>query len=127
MKIKTVVIGASPNVNRYSNRAVNSLIDYGFEVIPLGIRRGGIAGIDIINLRERPHLENVHTITLYINPGNQVEWYQYIQNLNPERIIFNPGTENPEFENRLNHLGIDTIKGCTLVMLNSGIYQDVAG
>ena len=73
MKIKTVVIGASPNVNRYSNRAVNSLIDYGFEVIPLGIRRGGIAGIDIINLRERPHLENVHTITLYINPGHQVE------------------------------------------------------
>ena len=127
MNIITVVIGASPNVHRYSNRAVNLLVDHDFKVIPLGIRKGQIAGIDIINIRERPRLENVHTITLYINPGNQVEWYEYIKSLNPERVIFNPGTENTEFENQLNHRDVDTIRSCTLVMLNSGIYREVTG
>ncbi|MGK0364420.1 MAG: putative CoA-binding protein [Saprospiraceae bacterium] len=117
---KTLVLGASPNPSRYSNIAVNRLISYGHEVVPVGVREGEIAEIEII--KGRPEVEGIDTVTLYLNPKRQVEYYDYILGLNPKRIIFNPGTENPELSRLAREQGIETEVACTLVQLSIGDY-----
>ena len=117
---KTVVIGASDNPARYSYRAVNMLKNHGHEVVPVGIRKGQIAGLDIHI--DRPTEESVDTVTLYVGPQNQPAWYDYILDLKPKRIIFNPGTENEELEKMAQAKGIRTEEACTLVMLSIGNY-----
>ena len=67
--------------------------------------------------------ENIDTVTLYVGPQNQPEYYQYIGDLNPRRVIFNPGTENPEFISQLKASGIYTEIACTLVLLATGHYE----
>lgn len=119
---KTVVIGASPNPARYAYIAANMLTEYDHEIVPIGIKKGSLAGKTILNLRERPDIEMVDTITLYIGPANQPEWYDYIIGLNPKRIIFNPGTENAELVKRAENNNIEVVFGCTLVMLRGGNY-----
>ena len=117
---KTVVIGASPNESRYSNSAVRLLKNYNHSVIPLGIRKGKIKDLEIV--LGTPHIDNIDTVTLYVGPKRQPEYYDYILSLSPKRIIFNPGTENDEFYQIAKNKGIEAIENCTLVMLNSGIY-----
>ena len=117
---KTIVIGASPKPERYSYKAVTLLNRYKQPVIALGIRKGNINGIEII--MGRPHVENIHTVTLYIGPDRQIDYYDYILSLKPKRIIFNPGTENPELIELAQENNIETVKNCTLVMLNAGIF-----
>lgn len=116
--MKTLVLGASPNIERYSNKAVNMLNRYGHEVIALGIRKGTIENIDI--QLGNPFITDIHTVTLYIGPAKQPDYYDYILSLNPKRIIFNPGTENPELIKIAELKGIETIENCTLIMLRSG-------
>ena len=117
---KTLVLGASTNPIRYSNAAVHRLAQGGFEVVPVGVREGKISGVTIE--QGKPALENIHTITLYLNPERQQEYYDYILSLNPKRIIFNPGTENPELIRLAREKGIEVEMGCTLVMLAVGQY-----
>ncbi|MCU0393787.1 MAG: CoA-binding protein [Thermoflexibacter sp.] len=112
----TLIIGASENPERYANMAANRLVSKGHPIINLGKKEGIVAGEPIYT--DRKLFDNVHTITLYINPLHQKEWYEYIFTLNPQRIIFNPGTENPELERLAQQKGIETIEGCTLVMLS---------
>lgn len=122
MKKKTVIIGASPNSARYSYLAAGMLTDHGHEIIPVGIKKGEIFGKAILDIRRKPEIENVDTVTLYIGPRHQPEWYDYIISLKPMRVIFNPGTENPEFMRRLDDSGPEALEACTLVMLGSGQY-----
>lgn len=117
---KTVVIGASPNPDRYGFIATERLANQGIETIPVGIKKGEIAGLPIVN--SRPDEKGVHTVTLYLNPKNQEDWYEYILSLHPKRIIFNPGTENPVFASEANKAGIETIEACTLVLLSTNQY-----
>lgn len=117
---KTVVLGASPNPSRYSNRAVKRLTSNGFEAVPIGIRKGEIEGISIVT--DSPFVRNVHTITLYMNPERQKPHYDYMLSLQPERIIFNPGTENPELMRLAKENGINIEVACTLVLLSVGEY-----
>ncbi|AYA36330.1 CoA-binding protein [Hymenobacter oligotrophus] len=117
---KTVVIGASDNPSRYSFQAVNRLKSYGHEVVPVGIRKGQVAGLDIHT--DKPAVEGVDTVTLYVGPQNQPAWQDYILGLKPKRIIFNPGTENYELEKKAQAQGIQTMEACTLVMLSVGNY-----
>ncbi len=117
---KTLVLGASDNPIRYSNAAVRRLAQDGFEVVPVGVREGEISGVPI--QKGQPRLDNVHTITLYLNPQRQKEYYDYILSLRPERIIFNPGTENPELMRLARENGIEVEMACTLVMLAVGQY-----
>ena len=91
---KTLVLGASPNPIRFSHKAVKSLVRHGHEVVPVGNKEGDIMWQKI--LVGKPKVDNIHTITLYLNPGNQKEYYNYIIELAPKRIIFNPGSENQE-------------------------------
>jgi uncharacterized protein len=117
---RTVVLGASNNPGRYAFIATLRLHAYGHEVFPVGIKTGDIKGIPILN--NKPHLENVDTITLYIGPQHQPSWYDYIFSLNPKRIIFNPGTENDWLMQQAEERGIEAIEGCTLIMLSVGNY-----
>ncbi len=117
---KTVVLGASPNKLRFSNRAVKSLQRHNFEVVPIGIREGTIANIEI--LKGKPPLDHVHTVALYLNPENQKDYYKYILDLSPRRIIFNPGTVNPELMQLARENNIQPVIDCALIMLNSQRY-----
>ena len=117
---KTLVLGATDNPARYAYRAVHQLKSHGHEVVPVGIRKGSVAGLEIRN--DRPVAAGVDTVTLYVGPQNQPAWYDYILDLNPKRIIFNPGTENPELEELARQRGIQTEEACTLVMLSVGQY-----
>ncbi|MEO1050791.1 MAG: CoA-binding protein [Bacteroidota bacterium] len=119
---KTAVIGASPNPARYSFMASEMLSEYGHEIVPLGIRRGKVAEEEIVDIRNRPDFDDIDTITLYIGPKHQPQWYDYILSLNPKRIIFNPGTENYELQQMAEEKGIEIVEGCTLVMLRVGNY-----
>lgn len=122
MKKKTVVIGASPNRARYSYAACVSLHENGHEFVPVGIKKGQILGKDILNMKERPHVSDIDTVTLYLNPAHQEEWYEYFIGLAPRRIIFNPGTENHELRKLAQKEGIETEYSCTLVLLSTGQY-----
>lgn len=117
---KTVVIGASTNPERYAYLATQSLSNKGFEVVPVGLKEGRIGEVQI--LTGFPKIENVHTITLYVGPKNQAHWSDYIIELNPQRVIFNPGTENELFQQQLTNSGIAVEEACTLVLLNRGVY-----
>jgi predicted CoA-binding protein len=117
---KTLVIGASLNPGRYSYKAVSLLSASGFPVYALGLRPGKIGEVQVVTTPlDYP---DVHTVTLYINPKRQPGYYEYILSLSPERVIFNPGTENAEFERILHESGIAYIENCTLVMLSMGVY-----
>jgi hypothetical protein len=117
---KTLVLGASPNPLRFSNKMVKSLLRHGFEAVPLGIRTGEIAGVKI--LTGKPKIQNIHTVSLYLAPHRQKEYYDYILSLQPRRIIFNPGTHNQELIQLAGKNNIEPITDCALIMISKGIY-----
>ena len=117
---KTLVIGASTNPKRYSYLAIEKLRQYGHEVFALGRDKGAVAGVVIDN--EQKNYAEIDTITLYVNPMHQKPMYSFILSLKPQRIIFNPGTENPELEVQAKAQGIQCLRACTLVMLSIGNY-----
>ncbi|KAA0989393.1 CoA-binding protein [Dyadobacter aurulentus] len=117
---RTLIIGATSNPSRYAYLAAQKLMNYGHPIILVGRKKGFALGEDIH--LEKSNWEDVDTVTLYINPSHQPEYYDYIVSLNPKRVIFNPGTENPEFKNILLNKNIIPIEGCTLVMLSTGQY-----
>ncbi|NMH29534.1 CoA-binding protein [Flavobacterium silvaticum] len=120
MSKKTLVLGASENPMRYSNLAINSLVHRGHEVAAVGLRKGEVAGIEIHNSKQ--DFDGIDTVTLYMNPKNQEPYYDYIIGLAPNRVIFNPGTENPELIRRLRENNIEIEVACTLVMLSTNQY-----
>ncbi len=118
---KTLVIGATSKPDRYAFLAVNKLRGQGHQVVALGVDDGLVGDVPIV--KERMAFNDIDTVTLYVRPAIQRESYEdYIVSLNPKRVIFNPGTENPAFENRLVKEGIEPIEACTLVMLSTGQY-----
>lgn len=120
MKKKTLVFGASTNPSRYSYVAVNRLVQNAHEVVAFGLRKGSVAGVEIDT--ELMQYENIDTVTLYMNPQRQEAYYDYIISLNPKRVIFNPGTENPEFYKLLTENSIEFEPACTLVLLSINQY-----
>lgn len=117
---KTLVLGATTNPERYAYLAVQRLKQKGHEVVPIGVKEGKVSGIEI--LHGQPAVPDVDTVTLYIGPQRQPEYYDYILSLQPKRIIFNPGTENAELVQLAEKQGIETVEACTLVMLSIGAY-----
>jgi uncharacterized protein len=89
------------------------------DFLPIGIKTGEVFGREILDLRTKPTLEGINTITLYIGPENQSEWIDYLISLKPKRIIFNPGTENPIFSKKAREAGIQTLEACNLVLLST--------
>ena len=122
MSKKTVIIGASPNPSRYAFAAAELLTEHGHEIVPVGIKKGTVEGIEILDIRKRPVIQDVDTVTLYVGTNNQSSLLEYIPMLKPKRVIFNPGTENSELAKGLEKVGISSIEACTLVMLRTGQY-----
>jgi len=114
---KTLVIGASPKTERYSNKAIRLLREYEHDVVALAKRTGQVNGVPIQT--GFPHDESIHTVTMYLGANRQPEYYEDILSLKPQRVIFNPGAENDELKKILDSEGIQTVEGCTLVMLRS--------
>lgn len=119
-KKKTLVLGASENPGRYSNLAIRRLLANQQPVVALGKKKGAVG--EVIIETERKHFDAVDTVTLYLNPFNQREYYDYIFSLHPKRIIFNPGAENEELAELAAQKGIITQEACTLVLLSTGQY-----
>ncbi len=117
---RTVVLGASENPSRYSFMATSRLVSHGHPVVAIGNKEGKIGNTDII--KEHPAMDDVDTVTLYLNPTNQKPYYDYILSLKPKRVIFNPGTENPELEEMVEAQGAKAMEACTLVLLSTGQY-----
>lgn len=117
---KTLILGASTNPDRYSYKAAHRLTLAGHPIVNIGIKTGEVAGEPIQKAGD-PHVD-IDTITLYVGPHNQPDFYDYIINTHPNRIVFNPGTENPELVKLAKEAGIETIEACTLVMLSIGEY-----
>tara|TARA_Y100001949_G_C15966924_1_gene321995 strand:+ start:173 stop:541 length:369 start_codon:yes stop_codon:yes gene_type:complete len=122
MSKKTVIIGATPNPTRYAYFAAGRLKENNHEIVPVGIKKGEVFDEEILDLKTKPTIDQVDTVTLYIGPQNQPEWEDYILDLNPKRIIFNPGTENPELAQKAESKGIEALNACTLVMLSANTY-----
>ena len=118
--MKTLVIGASENPERYAYKSIHQLVKAGHEVKAVGLKKGNVAGVEIET--GKPVFENIDTVTLYVGPNNQPVFYDYIIFLKPRRVIFNPGTENPELFNLLRENKIDLEIACTLVLLATKAY-----
>ncbi|MFZ4549518.1 MAG: CoA-binding protein [Bacteroidales bacterium] len=111
----TLVLGASLKPDRFSYRCVKTLVSANVPVYAIGLREGSIDRTPVYTgFRE---LHNIHTVTLYLGSENQIPWNDYIRKLKPVRVIFNPGTENPEFEETLKAEGVETIEDCTIMMV----------
>ncbi len=120
MNKKTLVLGASLKTDRYSNIAIKRLVERNIEVLAIGLKSGEVSGIPIQT--GEPELENIDTITLYLNPKRQVAYYDYIVSLKPRRVLFNPGTENSDLYKLLRENGIVVEVACTLVLLSTRQY-----
>ncbi|MFN3555458.1 MAG: CoA-binding protein [Bacteroidales bacterium] len=120
MQKKTLVLGASPTPTRYAYKAVRRLLSYGHDVVAIGKVEAEIEAVKIV--KEMIDIPDLHTVTLYLNPRNQEPYLDYIIDLEPKRIIFNPGTYNPKLEKMAKDAGIKTIEDCTLVMLDTDDY-----
>jgi uncharacterized protein len=118
--MKTVLIGASENPDRYAHKAALSLLRHGHAVELIGQKPGQIAGHAIQT--GQPALADVDTVTLYVGPAHQPALYDYVVSLRPRRVVFNPGTENPAFADILRQAQIELLEACTLVMLSVGTY-----
>ena len=117
---KTLVIGASTNPSRYSYLAIRMLLEANQPVVAIGLREGNVAGVSFSS--EKKQFEEIDTVTLYIGPKHQPDYYAYILSLKPKRVIFNPGTQNPKFQNLLKAQGIEVEVACTLVLLRTNSY-----
>lgn len=117
---KTLILGATTNTARYAYKAAEKLTNYNHPIVPVGIKKGEVFGEQIIN--SKAIQIDVDTITMYVGPKNQEEWYEYIVETKPKRVLFNPGTENPILQHKLKEEGIEYEEACTLVLLNLGEY-----
>lgn len=117
---KTLVLGATTKPDRYAFRAINMLVEKGHTVLAIGQNTGEVAGVKI-QTKAVP-IKNIDTVTLYLNPARQRDYYNYIIEAQPKRVVFNPGTENPELYQLLELNNIKAEVACTLVLLATNQY-----
>lgn len=116
---RVVVIGASNNPERYSNKAMKMLAEHGHQPLPVAPAVDAVEGRPAF-ARPDDVAGPVDTVTMYVGPARQAELLDGIVALHPKRVIFNPGTENPEAYARLDAEGIAWQEACTLVLLRTG-------
>ncbi|MCF8362326.1 MAG: CoA-binding protein [Prolixibacteraceae bacterium] len=117
---RTLILGASTKPERYSYKAAQKLLNHGHPIEMIGRKEDVL--FDNTIKAEKIKIDNLHTVTLYLSPRFQAEYYDYILGLNPKRVIFNPGTENPEFQQMLSDNNIEYENACTLVLLATNSY-----
>jgi predicted CoA-binding protein len=117
---KTLVIGGSTKPERYSNRAIRKLRSYGHPVVSIGNREGTVA--DVAIEKGTPGFKDIHTVTIYLSAKNQQQYHDYIIELKPQRIIFNPGAENSELAALADDHNIEVVEYCTLILLDTNTF-----
>ena len=117
---KTLVMGGSVKPERFANKAIIKLREYGHPVVSVGLKEGKVSDVDIQT--GTPDFKDIHTITLYLGPRNQPQYYSYILSLKPKRIIFNPGTENTELFELAVKNNILPVEFCTLILLDTNTF-----
>jgi hypothetical protein len=117
---QTLIIGASLSSQRVVYTALHRLVNHGHPVVAIGKKSGTVSGVIIHN--DLTHFKDIHTVTLYLNKSNQIDYYDYILSLNPKRVLFNPGTENTDLASLLTKAGIEWEHACTLVLLSTNQY-----
>lgn len=117
---KTLVIGASTNEERYSYKCIDMLRENNIETVALGRRVGKVLDVEISS--EMKSYTDIDTVAVYMSAKNLKAYEDYIVNLRPRRVLFPPGTENPDFEARLTKEKIEHEQSCPLVMLATKIY-----
>ncbi|MFW5758978.1 MAG: CoA-binding protein [Bacteroidota bacterium] len=117
MSKTTLVLGASPSPTRYAYKAVKKLTKYGHKVVAIGKVEAEIDSVKIV--KEMVEIPDLHTVTIYLNPGKQEPYLDYIMGLKPKRIIFNPGSYNSKLEKMAEQQGIEVLEDCTLIMLDT--------
>lgn len=117
---RTLIVGATTNPARYAYKAAEMLTESSHPIVPIGIKKGVVFGEKIQNNWEQ--IQGIDTVTLYVGPANQLEYMDAIIAIQPKRVIFNPGTENPDFYAKLESNGIDYEVACTLVLLRTNQY-----
>ncbi|WP_299210363.1 CoA-binding protein [uncultured Dokdonia sp.] len=123
----TLVLGASLKPIRYSNIAIQRLQQYNHPIIAVGLKAGITHGQEVITFesafaKAETHRNTIDTVTLYISPQRQDSYMEYVVSLKPKRVVFNPGTENPEFYKVLKENNIPFEIACTLVLLGTNQY-----
>lgn len=116
----TLIIGGSIKPERYSNKAIRKLLDYGHKVSSIGLKEGDVNGMKIET--GLPDYKDIHTVSMYLGAVRQSQYFDYVLNLKPQRVIFNPGAENLEFAATLKINDIEVVEHCTLVMLDYGLF-----
>ncbi len=117
---KSLVLGASTNPERYAFKCITMLRRNEIETVAVGIREGKVDDVSIS--KEKQDFKNIHTVNIYLSAKNLKEYEDYLLSLKPQRILFPPGTENPDFEARLDKENIEHERACPLVMLSTGTY-----
>ena len=120
MNKKTLVLGASDNPSRYSFLAINKLRLHNHDVVAIGRSKTKVADVEVET--DKKDFDNIDTVTLYLSPAHQKEYYDYILSLKPKRIIFNPGAENDKLYDLAKLNNIKPMEACTLVLLSTGQY-----
>lgn len=124
---KTVlVIGASDKPDRYSNKAIVKLKASGYK--PIGIHpmlRVAEGAPVYASLSEVPaeDIADLHSVTMYVNPALSSKMLEELQALKPPRVIWNPGSENPEVQAQLEDSSIHNLEACTLVLLSTSQFE----
>lgn len=118
--MKTLILGATTNEGRYANVATKRLLKHGFEVELLGLKTGEVDGVTIKN--DPNDIKDIDTVTMYVGAKNQAEYQEFLLNLHPRRVIFNPGAENETLAQLLEKQGVEVLNACTLVMLSTNQY-----
>jgi hypothetical protein len=117
--MKVAVLGASPKEDRYANKVLHKLADKGHEAIGVNPAQPGIPGFLVVkSLEDLP--ADVHTLTMYVGPERSTPLADAILAKGFQRVVFNPGSENPELESRLEAAGVEVLEACSLVMLSTG-------
>ncbi len=115
---RVAVLGASPKEDRFSNKAVKLLKQFGHQPIPVHPAGHTVDGIQALKSLD-DITEPVDTLTVYVGPDISGNEFERIVRLHPRRVIFNPGAENEEIAYKLEAAGMEVVRACTLVMLRS--------
>lgn len=116
---RVAILGASDDPDRYSFKAFEMLKEHGHTPVPVSPKLKSLQDIPVV-----AHLSEIQgpidTLTMYVNPQVSTALKKEILAVRPNRIIFNPGSENPELASELEKVGTQVVVACTLVMLRTG-------
>jgi predicted CoA-binding protein len=118
MKETVAILGASDDPSRFAFKAKKMLESYEHKTILVNPKLSSIDG-ETVYAKVSDIKESVDTLTMYVGAKISDTLIDDILKLHPKRVIFNPGSENLNLENKLKMADIEVVEDCTLVMLQA--------